>query len=298
VLSAFPIQPMLLKSARRVPACGRYRYEFKWDGFRALVFLDRGQLRIQSRNLRDMTADFPELHMLAHYHRRRRLILDGELVALGADGKPDFSLMQERLPHRGGRAPVTFTAFDVLHIDGNDTTREPFSTRRKRLEALRLRGECWQTSQLFDDGNELRSVTRRMALEGIVAKRTDAPYEPGRRSGAWLKLKNTQVDTFTVGGIIPPTKRQGKGWALIVGKRQGERWRYAGTVELGVTGDVLQAIEQQAGGLVTTHSPFGLRLRGAFHLRPALRVNVQYLEWRDGGYLREACCRGMSDVNL
>jgi bifunctional non-homologous end joining protein LigD len=104
MLSAFPIQHILLKSASAILACGRYRYEIKWDGFRAMVFLDRGRLRIQSRNLRDMTAEYPELQALAQVYRKRRLILDGELIALGSDGRPDFSLMQGRLPHRRGRS--------------------------------------------------------------------------------------------------------------------------------------------------------------------------------------------------
>jgi bifunctional non-homologous end joining protein LigD len=294
VLSAFPIQPMLLKSARSVPACGRYRYEIKWDGFRALVYLDRGRLRIQSRSLLDMTADFPELQSLAHTYRRRRLILDGELVAIGMDGKPDFSLMQGRLPHRGGRHPVTFIAFDVLHADGKDIARVSLEERRKRLEGLRFDGEHWRTSVLYDDGAELRKITRRLGLEGVVAKRLDSPYEFGRRSGAWLKLKNTAVDEFVVGGIIPPDRRPGQGWALLVGQWRGDVLAYAGVVELGVTGDVLHAIQEQAGELVTTHSPFGLRRCGVFHLLPVLRVNVQYLEWREGGYLREACCKGLS----
>mgnify|MGYP001583789495 FL=1 len=117
------IHPMLLKSATIPPDTGDYSFEVKWDGFRAIIYLDRGRLKIRSRSLRDMTVEYPTLLALADSMRKRRLILDGEIVALGASGKPDFGRMQQR---SGKPASIVFIAFDVLYRDDRCLLNHPY----------------------------------------------------------------------------------------------------------------------------------------------------------------------------
>jgi bifunctional non-homologous end joining protein LigD len=178
--SALP-EPMLARSGR-LPTSGDYAYELKWDGFRAIVSTE-GTLRVRSRRGWDMTE-----HVLFLSELPVRAVLDGELVALGDDGKPDFPLLCECLLMGRASVPLTFMAFDLLRLEGRDVVRLSYSERRALLEKLNLNGRSWRTPEAFDDGEALWAAVCEHELEGVVAKRRSSRYVPGERG--WVKTKN------------------------------------------------------------------------------------------------------------
>jgi hypothetical protein len=165
----------MLARSGPLPKARGWSYELKWDGFRAIVRCGR-EFRVRSRRGWNMTGLVPELAALAV-----DAVLDGELVALGEDGWPDFPLVCDRLLNGKGRIPLTFVVFDVLEHEGQDTTRLPYSERRSLLESLGLDEPCWQTSPAFDDGEAVSAVAQEKGLEGVVAKRK-RKHLPARRA--------------------------------------------------------------------------------------------------------------------
>ena len=178
--SALP-EPMLARSGR-LPASGAYAYEVKWDGFRAIVSTE-GRLRVRSRrgwNMTDRARFLAELPVSA--------VLDGELVALDSEGKPDFPLICECVLQGHSPVPLTFMAFDVLSVEGRSVTSHPYSERRRILEDMQLDGLHWRTPETFDDGRALWTAVCEHGLEGVVAKRRAGRYLSGQRG--WIKAKN------------------------------------------------------------------------------------------------------------
>jgi bifunctional non-homologous end joining protein LigD len=188
----------------------------KFDGIRAQLRWDGRSLCLRSRPGRDCTDAFPELAPLADLFGRRRLLLDGELVCLDADGRPNFTSLRTRLRSHGSVArtaaahsPATLLAFDLLHLDGRSTRTVPYVERRVRLRELELDGPLLRVPRDFrDDAPALFEATRAQGLEGVVAKRLDAPYEPGHRSAAWVKHKHRRRESFVVTGWAPAAGRQ------------------------------------------------------------------------------------------
>ena len=172
---------MLAKPAR-LPTRGAWAYEVKWDGFRAIVST-QGKLRVRSRRGWNMTEHVGFLEQLP-----AQAVLDGELVAFGEDGKPDFERVCMKMLHRHDQIPLVFIAFDVLSVEGDDLRREPYRQRRRILEELKLDGAQWKTPEAFDDGDALWAAICEHELEGVVCKRLYEPYLCGERS--WLKVKN------------------------------------------------------------------------------------------------------------
>jgi bifunctional non-homologous end joining protein LigD len=173
-------EPMLARPDR-LP-CGDYGFEVKWDGFRAIVSTDEGLL-VRSRRGWDMSDRLPELTGLPD-----GLVLEGELVTFGLDGRPRFPLLGLRVLHGREAIPVTLMIFDVLRIEGHDAMCLPYVERRALLEELDLNGPAWRTPEVFEDGEALFEATSRLGLEGVVAKRRSEPYRPGERG--WVKTKN------------------------------------------------------------------------------------------------------------
>ena len=181
--------------------------EVKWDGARMQFIFDGSHVCLRSRVGRCCTDEFPELDGLGEMLGRRRLILDGEIVCIGADGKPDFGALRARLGHpfrpsvTPGRAAVRLMVFDVLHLDGVAVRMLPYARRRELLAELELDGPAWSVPQHFIDvGDALLSATAEQGLEGVVAKRLDARYAEGRRSPTWVKQKHRRRERFLVTG--------------------------------------------------------------------------------------------------
>ena len=217
--------------------------EVKWDGIRAQVAFDGRSVAVRSRPGRICTDQFPELHELADVLRARRVVLDGELVCLGTDGKPDFAALRSRLGVRGSRAaaaqrrnPSQLILFDVLHLDGRAVRELPHRRRRELLGELALDGPAWRTPRQFvGEGEALLRVTAEHGLEGVVAKRLDAPYTPGRRSSAWVKHKHRRRELFVVTGW---RERAGPLPEFLLARRAADgSLRPAGSASLGLDAD-------------------------------------------------------------
>ena len=196
---------MLARLARHPFDSTEHFFELKWDGIRAMAFLEEGRLRLLSRTSRDITASFPELADLPGQVGARSVVLDGELVCLDSDGRPSFPLLQRRLGaagRRGGRDnPVHFIAFDLLYLEGRSVMAEPLYSRKSRLHEIVRPSDMAQVCDLVDgDGAAFFQATCQHGLEGIVAKEKSSPYLPGRRSPHWLKVKRVRESEFVIGG--------------------------------------------------------------------------------------------------
>src|SRR5262245_56252395 len=199
---------MMATLTSQVPPDDRkWAFEYKWDGVRMIAFLDRGRLRLQTRNLLDATKRYPELRALADALSDRQVVLDGEIVALDDIDRPSFARLQRRMHLNDAKSitravvdvPIFYVLFDVLYLDGQSTMSLPYARRRALLEELSLAGPNWQvTSSQVGGGEKFLEGARTLGLEGIVAKRLDGKYAPGRRSPAWLKVKLVRRQEFVI----------------------------------------------------------------------------------------------------
>ena len=264
-----PFDPMLASSGPLPPPDGRWAYEPKWDGFRAVVHCN-GRTVAWSRRGSDLTERFPEVAGLATAVPADT-VLDGELVVLDGAGRPDFEAIRRRglLGRLEGQA--TFVAFDLLRLGGRDLVTERFGSRRAALEDLALNGPGWCTTPSHrGDGADLFEATREQGLEGIVAKRLDSPYRPGVRTKLWLKCKHWVTGRFAVGGVIVGDEHS----VLLVGTPTAGGLAYVGAVE--VFGETALAAILSA-ARARRSSPFTAWAPPALWLEPEGTVAVRYL---------------------
>jgi bifunctional non-homologous end joining protein LigD len=302
------VKPMLATLSTLPPDHERWAYEIKWDGIRAIAFCETGRLRLESRNLRDITSHYPELRGLAAELGSREAVLDGEVVAFDDDGQPNFERLQSRMNlaseaavrRRMADRPVTYLAFDLLHLEGRSLIDAPYTERRDRLEELGLDGPHWQTPRYHrGEGEELLRLTRARGLEGLVAKRLDGRYLVGRRSRAWLKVKNILSQDLVIGGWLPGRgRRSGTLGAILVGYHGegGEGGlRYAGRVGSGFTDDELDRLTALLEPLRASESPFVGRQppREAVFVEPRLVAEVAFREWTAARTLRAPVYKGL-----
>jgi bifunctional non-homologous end joining protein LigD len=290
-----------------------WTFEVKWDGMRALCFVTDGQVRVQSYNERDVTASWPELAGLAAALPVASALLDGELVATDADGRPSFGLLQQRMhvadpaeaARRAAEVPVSYVVFDLLHLDGHDLTGLPLTDRRRLLDQVLEPGPRWRISPLHDDGAALLEAATEQGLEGVVAKRLDSRYEPGKRTRTWLKVKVRHRQEMVVGGWLPGEgNRTGRIGALLVGYHDvpGDGpLTFAGRVGTGFTDAELQRLGRAFDDLSTDRCPFDPPppraeiLRGPTWLRPELVAELEFGEWTGDGRLRHPSYLGLRD---
>ena len=312
------IAPMAATLASHLPADGeRWGFEFKWDGVRAVVFVDGGEVCVQGRRQNEVTDRYPELAGLGAALDGRSAILDGEIVAIDERGRPSFQLLQQRMHvasaiearRRMTTVPVAWLGFDLLALDGRPTMDLPYTERRALLEGLALAGPRWQVPLYHvDDGPSVLQASREAGLEGVVAKRLDSRYEPGRRSRCWLKLKNHQRQEFVIGGwLVGEGSRSERFGSLMVGyyedrvapaQRTAGQLRYAGNVGTGFTESRLAELTALLSGLRTDTSPFAdtprLPARMVF-VEPRLVAEVEFTHWTDDGRLRNPSFKGLRD---
>jgi bifunctional non-homologous end joining protein LigD len=229
----------MLASSASAPTGEAWAMEVKWDGIRAQLRFDGRSVCVRSRPGRDCTAEFPELAAIGEQLCGHQVILDGELVCLGADGKPDFTTLRARIGRRGGRAaiagqdaPVTLVAFDVLHLDGRAVRGLSYAARREVLAELSLDGPSWRSPRHFvGQGEQLLAATAELGLEGVVAKRLDASYRAGR-SRAWIKHKHRRRERLAVTGW---RERDGKLPEFLLARAgRDSQLRPAGSASLGL----------------------------------------------------------------
>ena len=285
----------------------RWAFEMKWDGVRAVVYLDRGDLRVLTRNDREVAATYPELAGLAHQLRDRRMILDGEVVAFDEAGRPSFGELQARMHVRApGRAlldrvPVSILVFDLLHLDGTSLVGAPYDERRSALEGLDLTGDRWAVPPAFDgQGAEALAASQAQGLEGVLAKRYDSVYLPGRRSPHWIKVKHVRMQEVVVGGWSPGAgRRQGGIGSLLLGvPDQDGRLVYAGHVGTGFSDRVLADLGTRLRAAERSTSPFAdevprAHAKDAHWVTPRLVGEVTFSEWTRDGMMRHPSWRGL-----
>jgi len=303
------IVPMLASAGAPPADSDRWAYELKWDGVRAVAYIGPGFLRMQSRNLNDITGRYPELTGLPAALAPHDVVLDGEVVCFDAHGQPSFAALQHRMhiasaalaAQLAQKSPVTYVIFDLLFCDGHSLMAEPYATRREALADLDLTGEHWQApDHVVGRGAELRAAAAERHLEGIVAKRLDSPYEPGRRSGAWVKIKNVGGQELVIGGWTPGEgHRQHRIGALLVGVHEAGALHYAGRVGTGFSERELDRLGALLGPLQRQGSPFTpdgpILPRGAVFVTPELVCEVTFTEWTPGGQLRHPSYKGLRD---
>jgi bifunctional non-homologous end joining protein LigD len=282
-------------------------YEIKWDGVRAIAYVPPGHLRLESRNLREITSQYPEVGAITRALGGRPAVLDGELVAFDDEGRPSFQRLQRRM-HVAGDAevrrrmrdvPVTYVLFDLLYLDGELLVERPYEERRELLESLALEGPSWQTPAYHrGDGAALLAASSEQGLEGIVAKRLASPYRPGKRSRDWLKVKNVRSQEVVVGGwIAGKGRREGELGALVVGYYDDGELRYAGKVGTGFGERDLRLLRERLEPLRVKRSPFEGRQppKDSIFVEPKLVAQVEFGEWTNAGTLRHASYEGLRD---
>ena len=272
-----------------------WAFEGKWDGYRLLVDADHGALKLHSRSGRDVTGEYPQLKALAADLAEHHVTLDGEVVALDEAGVPNFGLMQNRA--RSTR--IEFWAFDILQLDGRSLLRAKYSDRRKLLETLAKGGGLIVPEQLGGDGPEALEHARAKRWEGVVAKKRDSTYQPGRRSQSWIKDKLWLTQEVVIGGW-----RAGEGGrtsgigALMIGVPEDDGLAFAGRVGTGFTDKDLATLKKTLAPLHTDESPFNTRLsgpdaKGVTFVEPTLVGEVRYSERTSDGRLRQPSWRGL-----
>jgi bifunctional non-homologous end joining protein LigD len=304
------ISPMLACTGPLPKDDGRWSYEVKWDGVRALVAVDGGRITMTSRNGNEITAAYPELRGLGPALGSTSALLDGEVVAFDANGRPDFGRLQSRMHARKPTpalirdTPVTLLLFDVLHLEGRSLLDASYDERRAALETLPLSGERWQVPPSFPgDGEAVMTATRAQGMEGVVAKRRDSRYEPGRRSDCWVKVKHVRRTSAVVVGWKPGEGgRAGRIGSLLLAVPSDQGWSYAGHVGTGFTaatlkmlGDRLAPLRRDAPVLDDVPREHA---RSAVWVEPELVVECDYTEWTRDGRLRHPSYKGLrSDVS-
>jgi bifunctional non-homologous end joining protein LigD len=305
------IEPMLAITADEPFDSPQFTYEAKWDGVRTLAFVDGGEVRLQTRNLLDCTKQYPEAHGVAEaLTGGYQAILDGEVVALDEKGVPSFQRLQPRMHLRDESAvsrlrrsvPVIYEVFDVLYLDGEDLTRQPLRERRRRLEAaLQPMGAIRLSEGFPGSGVALFKAVQEQGLEGIVAKRLDAPYVSGR-SAAWVKVKAFKTMDCVIGGW---TEGQGGRHstlgALIVGVYRDGKLMPVGHVGSGFDDRTLRDLLVTLKEHQSPESPFAVAPRvnqPATWCFPDLVCEVRYVELTRDGTLRSPTYLGLrSDID-
>ena len=300
------ITPMLAELGKgEPPEGGDWVYEIKWDGVRAICFIEGGKLRTISRNGNVIDKQYPELSILPHHLRARSAIVDGEIAALDAQGRPSFELLQSRMHVADASAiarlarshPVVFYAFDLLYLDGRDLRAVPLIERKKLLKDILQADETIRYSEHFaTSGVDLLAAAKEQGLEGIVGKRAQSRYE-SRRSSDWTKWKVVDSSDFVICGYTEG-ERHGLG-ALVLGTRgAGGKLTWAGNVGTGFDAKMVKTLFVKLAPLVVKESPLeparGLP-RKVVWTKPELVCEVRFANWTEEGRLRAPVFFGLRE---
>jgi DNA ligase D-like protein (predicted ligase)/DNA ligase D-like protein (predicted polymerase)/DNA ligase D-like protein (predicted 3'-phosphoesterase) len=294
-----PIEPMLSQSAGRPPDSDDYLFEVKWDGIRALISLDEGVMRIRSRNQLDITQKFPELLIPEQAFRATSALFDAEIVCLDDAGKPVFKHAIHRIQQTTEGAverarakyPAVCYVFDCLYLDGRPIVNDPLVRRRAWMADAIRRGTPYRVSEVVDEGNELFKAAAQMGLEGIMAKERSSPYQAGKRSSQWLKIKTRQTTECV---IIGYTKGKGDREALFgalhVAQVDNSTLKYVGKVGTGFDTKTMKEIFTQLKSIKKTKRPVKekpLDDAQTVWIEPKLICEVQYASLTKDDMLRE-----------
>jgi bifunctional non-homologous end joining protein LigD len=285
------IHPMLASSVAKAFDDPDWLFEIKWDGYRAVAFIEDGRVRLVSRNQNDLTAQFFELGSLPQFVNAQRAILDGEIVALDEEGRPSFSLIQQRTGLQPGKrrlarregVPVIYYAFDLLYLDGLDLRRVALERRKQLLQdRIKVGGVIQFSDHYAEKGLALFEAAKQRGLEGILAKKRSSVYQE-KRSNDWLKIKITQRQECVIGGYTAPEGSREYFGALVLGlyDEQG-RLILVGQVGTGFDQKTLKEMFAQLQGLKTKQNPFYGEIGGLRKIqlvRPELVAEIKFAEW-------------------
>lgn len=305
------IAPMLATLSKTLPRdADAYAYEVKWDGVRAIAYVEGGTVRLDGRRGNDITRRYPEVRGLGPALGATPAVLDGEIVAFEGE-RPSFERLQRRMHVEDARTirklvdevPAVYVIFDLLWFDGHSMLELPYRDRRALLDRLDLHGPSWQTPVARETGGpELLAATREVGLEGVVAKRIDSLYEPGRRSRAWLKVKNQFRQEFVIGGWLPGKGARGATLgALLIGYHESTKpdapLRFAGRVGTGLTDAELRKLVDLLAARASDRCPFDPqpRVKDATWVEPDLVAEVRFTEWTRAGIVRNPAYLGLRD---
>ncbi len=272
-------------------------FEMDWGGEPAIVVVDGGRARVEVSGA-DQTTRYPELRALGATLGSQVCVLDGTLVVLDPHGRPSAARLKERreasarqIQRRSGIAPVTFLVTDLIHLDGQDTTPLPYEERRRLLEEFLPAGPNWHMSPTIAGGPDALAASRDLGLRGIVAKRLDSTYRPGRRTDGWLSISNLPTLRVAIAGWLPPAAAEDDHQigGLILGVDNADGLAYAGVVRTGLTAADRSELAGQLRRLVRKTPPFSTPppdLADAHWVRPTLVGEVSYRDWGADGRLR------------
>jgi bifunctional non-homologous end joining protein LigD len=293
--------PMLATLSEEVPSGPGWLYEVKWDGYRAIARIAGGDGTLTSRRGNDLTARFASVaKALEGAVRTPDCVLDGEVCALDERGRSSFSAMQQGKPD----TPIVYYVFDVLEVDGEPLLDLPLEARRERLEALLdRRSKSVRLSETFENGQALYGAATKEGLEGIVAKRVESRYVPGKRTRDWLKLKTHGRQELVIAGYTKGQgRRSGRFGALVLGVYRGGQLVYAGNVGTGFTEDEIDRLLKLLRPLERKDSPFPvvpkmpkIRKGDVVWVEPKLVAEVEFAEWTHDGRLRAPVYMGLRE---
>jgi bifunctional non-homologous end joining protein LigD len=298
------IRPMLATSIDEPFSHPDWVFETKWDGFRAICFINDGKSRLVSRSQLEMTSQYPELTRLASQFDAQEAILDGEIVALDAEGMPRFQLLQPRVGRKRGvesllgKAKIVYFAFDLIYRDGFDLTPCPLLERKAELERiLRPASFVKLSDHIAAAGKDFYAEIRKFHLEGMIAKRAASPYVQ-RRTTDWLKIKTVQQAEVVVGGYTEPRGVRSHFGALVVGLYRDKELVYVGHIGGGFNERLLGQIFKLLQPLRTSVSPFRVVPKTnepVQWLKPRLVVEVKFSEWTADQILRQPVFLGIRE---
>lgn len=280
----------------------QWAFEFKWDGMRVISFWDGEKLRLESRTQRNITASFPEFRDLGQAIGDCAVMLDGEILALDQQGRPNFTLMQRRMTAGPAQAmrvaaevPVVYYLFDVLFLNDREMISLPYTDRRAALAALELKHpRCQIPPSYVGEGEAMLEVARERGLEGVMAKRLTSLYQAGQRSPNWRKIKIVRRQEFVVGGWTTERNRPQRIGSLLLGYHDEDgQLRYAGRVGSGFSAEDHKRLVSLLSELERPISPFSGPVPLARYVAPRLVVEVEYRRWYPGGNLQQTAYKGL-----
>jgi bifunctional non-homologous end joining protein LigD len=306
------IQPMKPRLVERPPSAGDWIYELKFDGIRAIAVKSSRGVHLISRNEKELDGRFPEIAHACTAIRGDEYVIDGEVVALDDEGRSSFQLLQ-RAEVDGKEAPLVFYVFDLLQLNGRSTMSLPLVQRKDLLsrllptseDAIRFSGE------LAGPPEKLLAEIKRHGLEGLVGKQRQSVYEPGRRSGAWIKIKCVNEQEFVIGGYTPPAGSRKHFGALLVGYYENDRLLFAGKVGTGFDTKSLAAIHKKLRAEERATCPFSdlpskqggkwvqgitpAEMRRCTWVNPKFVCEIKFAEWTRDLKLRQPVFLGLRD---
>jgi len=291
--------PQLATLVKTPPSGDRWLHEIKYDGYRIGCVIDKSGVRLISRNGNDWTGVFPEIADAARKLKADAALVDGEVAMVLPDGRTSFEALQHAAAGSASRAPLVYFVFDLLRLDGERIERLPLEERKARLRKLvggRQTGRIRYAEHIEGRGDALFEHATRLGLEGIVSKRRDLPYQPGRRD-SWQKTKVMQREAFVIGGFTDPAgTREGIG-ALLVGYYEGPRLVFSGRVGTGFSHAVATDLRRRLDQIAQRECPFdpapGGPERHAHWVKPTVVCDVTFVEWTDDGRLRHPSFQGL-----